>query len=149
MSDTKTSTVPALVIRRTFKAPRERVFAAWTQPELIKKWFGPHNFTPAEASVDLRVGGAYRIVMIAPDGDRNIAKGVFNEVLVPERIACSWRWEEDSPEQEHDTLLTVEFHARGNETELVLTHEKLASDESRGRHEHGWNELLDNLPSVL
>ena len=149
MSDSKVVTAPAVVIRRTFKAPRERVFAAWTQPEIMKRWFGPEGFTSPEVSMDLRVGGRYRIVMIAPDGDENIATGVFSEVVPPERIACTWRWEEDVKEKEHDTLLRVEFHARGDETEIVLTHENFVSEESRGNHEHGWNALLAKLPSVL
>lgn len=149
MTNSKTATVPAIVIRRTFKAPRERVFAAWTQPELMKKWFGPTDFNASEVSVDLRPGGAYRIVMVAPDGDNHIAKGIFSEVVPPERIVCSWTWEEDTKEEEHETRLKVEFHARGDETELVLTHENLRSDESRANHEHGWNQLLDKMPSAL
>lgn len=149
MSDTKTQAAPRLVIRRKFAAPRARVWAAWTQPEQMKQWAGPGEVTAPEIESDLRVGGAYRIVMLRPDGERWPVRGVFREVKEPERISYTWRWEEDSPELEHDTLVTVEFHDLGNETELVLTHEQFAGEESREGHEGGWNGALDKLGKLL
>lgn len=145
MSDTKTQAAPRLVIRRKFAAPRARVWAAWTQPEQMKQWVGPGEITAPEIESDLRVGGAYRIVMLRPDGERWPVRGVFREVKEPERLSYTWRWEEDSPELEHETLVTVEFHDLGNETELELTHEQFAAEESRDGHQDGWNGALDKL----
>jgi uncharacterized protein YndB with AHSA1/START domain len=147
MSDIKTS--QRLVIRRKFAAPRERVWAAWTEPEQMRQWAGPGEITVPEVEQDARVGGAYRIVMLKPDGERWPVRGVFREVRKPERISYTWIWEEDSPELETETLVTVEFHDLGDETELVLTHEGFASDESRSGHQDGWNGALDKLGKFL
>jgi len=149
MSDTKTQAAPRLVIRRKFAAPCARVWPAWTQPEQMKQWAGPGEVTAPEIESDLRVGGAYRIVMLRPDGERWPVRGIFREIKEPERLSYTWRWEEDSPEMEHDTLVTVEFNDLGNETELVLTHEQFAGEESRDGHESGWNGALDKLGKLL
>ena len=149
MNDTKTQAAPRLVIRRRFAAPRARVYAAWTQPEQMRQWAGPGSFTVPEMESDLRVGGAYRMTMQKPGGERMAVGGVYREVTEPERISYTWRWEEDSPAEEVDTLVTVEFRDLGDETELVLTHEQFASDESRANHEGGWDASLDNLAQFL
>ncbi|MGZ3517114.1 MAG: SRPBCC family protein [Vulcanimicrobiaceae bacterium] len=149
MNDTKTKTPPRLVIRRKLAAPRARVYAAWTKPEQMRNWAGPGDITAPEIESDLRVGGTYRIMMQKPDGERIAVRGVFREVREPKRLSYTWRWEEDSPDHEIDTLVTVEFRDLGDETELVLTHEQFASEESRDAHEGGWNGALDKLAIFL
>ncbi|MDQ2871592.1 MAG: SRPBCC domain-containing protein, partial [Candidatus Eremiobacteraeota bacterium] len=57
----------------------------------------------------------------------------------------TWKWDEDAPEEEHETLLTLDFTPHGNGTELTLTHELLASEESRSNHEHGWSTVIDKM----
>ena len=99
--------------------------------------------------MDVRAGGAYSITMLMPDGERMRAHGIYREVRVPERLQMTWRWEEDDPADEHDTLLTLEFHDRNGKTEFVLTHEQLASTESRDRHEDGWGQIADALGAAL
>ena len=149
MSQTPTSTVPALVIRRTFKAPRERVFAAWTTPETLRQFMGPGDVKVGEVDADVRAGGKYRIVMMHADGELLPVHGVYKEVRPPERLVMTWTWEEDDPAEERETLLTLDFLDRNGDTELVLTHENLRSEESRANHEHGWTAILDQLPSAL
>jgi uncharacterized protein YndB with AHSA1/START domain len=150
MSQTQTpASVPAIVLRRTYDAPRQRVFEAWTKPELAAKFLGPGDLTVPEIELDVRTGGAYRIVMLLPDGERYIATGTYRDVRAPERLSMTWRWQEDDPADEHDSLLTLEFNEVAGGTELVLTHEQLASVESGERHTHGWNQILDQLPVVL
>ncbi|MDQ2818544.1 MAG: SRPBCC domain-containing protein [Candidatus Eremiobacteraeota bacterium] len=149
MSDTKTQAPERILIRRKFAAPRARVFAAWTRPEEMCKWAGPNDVSVPEMQSDLRVGGKYRITMQMTDGERWAVGGVFKEVRAPERLSYTWRWEEDSPADEIETLITVEFHDLGQETELVFTHEKFASQESRDGHEGGWNSALDKLGDYL
>ena len=144
MSDTKTL-APSLVIRRTIAAPRAAVYAAWTQADQMRKWAGPGEITAAEVESDPRVGGKYRITMQKPDGERLVVRGVYRDVREPERISYTWAWEEDSPADETETLVTVEFHDRDGKTDLVLTHEGFASDESRDGHNGGWNGALDKL----
>jgi uncharacterized protein YndB with AHSA1/START domain len=149
MNDTKTQAAPRLVIRRRFAAPRARVYAAFTQPQQMRQWAGPGDVSVPEMEADLRVGGAYRMTMLQPDGQRMAVGGVYRELNEPERISYTWRWEEDSPDEEIDTLVTVEFHDLGNETELVLTHEQFASEESCANHADGWDAALDKFASFL
>jgi uncharacterized protein YndB with AHSA1/START domain len=150
MSETRTpAAVPALVLRRTYAAPRQRVFDAWTKPELAMKFFGPEDVTVPEIEMDVRTGGAYHIVMVKPDGERLNINGTYREVHAPERLSMTWRWEEDDPADEYDSVLTLEFNALGGGTELVLTHEQLATEESRERHAHGWGAIMEQLASTF
>lgn len=142
------TTVPALVIRRTYDAPPERVFVAWTTPELAKQFLGPNEVKAAEVDMDVRAGGTYRIVMQMPDGDRWIVGGVYREVRPGRFLQMTWRWKEDDPRDERDTLLTLEFNPHNGGTELILTHEQLASEESRTSHAHGWEAILTALGDV-
>jgi uncharacterized protein YndB with AHSA1/START domain len=103
----------------------------------------------SEITMDVKTGGSFMIAMKSPDGEPFVARGVYHEVSIPERLVMTWRWEEDDPAEEHESLLTLEFNARGNATELVLIHEKLASVESRDRHTEGWTAIIDQLTSVL
>ena len=140
--------IAKLFLTRTFRAPRQDVFNFWTDPNEIKKWFAPGDAYSPEASVDLRVGGAYRIVM--RDDAKNasyIAKGVYREVKPPSRLVFTWSWEGDPNSAE--MLITVEFRDKGNETELTLTHELFPSEESKKGHEEGWVGCLDKLAQVL
>jgi uncharacterized protein YndB with AHSA1/START domain len=150
MSQTHTpAAVPALVLRRTYAAPRQRVYDAWTKPELAEKVLGPGDVTVPEIEMDVRTGGTYRLVMLMPDGERMNVGGTYREVRAPERLSMTWRWEEDDPADELDTLLTLEFYEVAGGTELVLTHEQLASVESRDRHADGWGKILDQLASAF
>ena len=135
----------SLEIRRLVPAARERVFDAWTQAKDLDRWTAPPPMT-ARAQVDLRVGGRYRIVMRGPDGVDRAVGGVYRVVERPSKLVYTWKWEE-SPMG--DSIVTVEFHARGKETEVVLLHEGLTDDASRARHEHGWNGCLDNLVDFM
>jgi uncharacterized protein YndB with AHSA1/START domain len=150
MSNTRTPVAgPALVLRRTYAAPRQRVFDAWTKPELAMAFLGPGDHTVPNVEMDVRTGGTYRIAMRRPDGDTWYVGGTYRDVCPPERLSMTWRWEEDKPEDEHDTLLTLEFNEVDGGTELVLTHEQFATVESRDGHEQGWTAILDQLQAAL
>lgn len=142
-----------LRVSRTYDAPREKVFSAWTEPEQIKKWWGIEStYTTPIAEVDLRTGGRYRLGMQAPDTDQvYIVSGVFHEVLAPEKLVYSWAWEGEAMTDmgDEETVVTVEFIERGSSTELVLTHERLPNDQARDQHSAGWNGLLERLAAAL
>lgn len=149
---TKTTENITLEITRLINAPRERVFKAWTDPEQLKKWFRPDDDTVVPlVKSDLRAGGKYRIQMKKPDGEFHTAAGTYLEVKPPERLVFTWAWEKDGGEPDFgeveptEMLITLEFHSRDQQTELVLNQEKFASVESRNRHEHGWTGCLDQL----
>jgi uncharacterized protein YndB with AHSA1/START domain len=149
MNDTKTTAPVSLSLRRTFAAPRERVFAAWTTPEIARQFFGPGDVTVPEMEMDVRVGGTYKITMLKSDGERLLVSGVYREVRAPERLVCTWSWEEDDPALERETLLTLEFFERGDATEVVLTHEHFRDEQQRNNHEGGWTAILDQLSGAV
>ena len=147
MAQSNTAEKPAIKITRTYNAPREKVFRAWTDPEVIKKWFAPSDeFAVPEVQVDAKVGGRYRIVMRSPDGEYHRVGGVYREYLPPARLVFTWAWE-STPEIE--SLVTVEFKDLGKSTELVLTHERFADEEARDKHQQGWNGCLARLERYL
>lgn len=137
-----------LVMKHTFNAPIERVFDAWSTPEIMAEFMGPGE-TTASANVDARVGGAYRIVMRKPDGEELIAYGTYREFDRPTRIVCTWQWEEDDPALAKETLLTLEFAPRGSQTALTLTHENFRDAQQRDNHAGGWGQILPQLERVL
>jgi uncharacterized protein YndB with AHSA1/START domain len=133
---------------RTVPAPREEVFRAWTDPERLKQWFGPGEFTIPEAEMDVRPGGEYLIVMQAPDGNRLRLKGAYREIQPPERLVFTWSWGlmwDGAP----DSVVTVEFREAGDATELVLTHGDFDSDGELAPYRGGWESGLDKLERVF
>lgn len=144
----QSTTIPALVIRRVLNAPPQRVYQAWTQPELAKQFMCPEDVTIPEASFDVRVGGGYRIVMKKPDGEELVVRGTYRDVQPNKRLEMNWTWEEDRPEDEQDTLLVIEFAPHGSGTELTLTQSQFSKAESRTNHEGGWNSILDKMEKL-
>ena len=128
----KTSQDPAttLTLTRRIPAGREDVFAAWTDPEIFKRWWAPPGTTMNSLELDPRVGGT------------------FVEIERPSRIVYTWAWEEDDGPG-HESLVTIEFRENGRETDVTLTHERLASEQSRDNHRHGWTGILDNLAAMF
>ena len=148
MSATDTA-VEAIVITRTFDAPRERVFAAFTDPKLIVRWFGGPNTTTHDATVDGRIGGRFRITMSSSTGEAYNVGGVFSEYAPFDRLAYTFRWEEDQPEDERDTFVSIDLIERGTQTEMIFRHENLATEESRARHEEGWGQSFDSIAKLV
>jgi uncharacterized protein YndB with AHSA1/START domain len=136
----------SLQVRRTFAASREKVYQAWTDPKALKEWFGPPGFKTTIAEVDLRVGGNFRLTLQKPTGDVVSAFGTFREIRPSERLVCSWNWDYNDI---GDSILTLEFHDAGGETELVLTHERFPTVEQRDRHNTGWTGCFDQLEKFL
>ncbi|MFN7923276.1 MAG: SRPBCC domain-containing protein [Bryobacteraceae bacterium] len=143
---TTTESGCSLQIKRTFAASPERVFRAWTDPAAMRIWFAPGDYTVPEAEAELGPGGRYRVQMRAPNGNLHEVTGTYKEVDPPRRLVFSWAWV-SNPAVE--MLVTVEFRASGEETEVTLTHERLPDEESRRRHEQGWIGCLAKLPAAL
>jgi uncharacterized protein YndB with AHSA1/START domain len=139
----------ALTLRRTFAAPRARVFEAWTDPYAMKQWWGPKDYEPRTAEVSLKAGGRYRVGMRKRRlGQIFFCSGTYREVVPPERLVCTFRWELPDTNT-GETLITLEFFDRGEQTETVLTQEGFLSPESRDQHEQGWVSALDCLDDFL
>ena len=134
-----------LVIRHKMPAPREAVYAAWTDPTCIRQWMCPGDVVHTEAELDVRVGGSYRILMKGGRDDYDHT-GTYQIVEPPSKLAFTWI----SKGTDHQvTLVTLEFLDRGKESELVLTHERFASESMMRRHEGGWTQIVEKLAIQL
>jgi len=142
----QTAAAPTLQVRRTIRAPRQRVFDAWTQAEELKRWHAPGPLTVSLAEIDLRPGGAYRIHMRAPDGNEHRVTGVYREVDPPKRVVYTWGWEGEHIVK--DSVVTIEFHDLGGATEVVLTHAGIFDDTERAGHEKGWTAIMDKFEAT-
>jgi uncharacterized protein YndB with AHSA1/START domain len=145
-----------LILKRMLNAPPERAFQAWTTPEHVRQWMCPEpGMSVPLATMDLRVGGKYRIQMKTPDGEFFTAVGVFKEVKPPERLVYTWDYEKDGSGAEFGevegktSLITVEFLKRGKGTEFVLTHSRFATVESRDNHAQGWGKIVEALAKFV
>jgi len=133
--------VTDLTIRRVIRARPERIFDAWTNPELLQRWWGPAGVRCIAAAVDLRCGGAYRIGNQLPDGTVIWISGEFEIVESPHRLVYSW-----CVGDEPVSRVTVSFVAiTEDSTEVVIHHERIHSAAVRDDHEWGWLECLDGL----
>ena len=146
------TTAPAAVrVTRTFKASRHRVFRAWTDPELLMRWFVEPDGEMRVAELDLRPGGRYALEGRVNEKPWRI-EGTYLEVAPPEKLVYTWSWNNDpglGDPTGRDTLVTVEFRDQGSETELVLTHERLATERARAEHDAGWIGCLDRLGGLV
>lgn len=137
-----------LRLERTFQAPAEAVFNAWTSEEVMRRWFhAEHDWETTEAQVDLRLGGAVRVVMRNPhDGTEYGGGGTYTEIDPPARLAFTWTWDDDT---DRETLIELDFEETGGATTVVLTHSNLQDQDSLRSHEDGWTKCFDNLEGAL
>ena len=137
-----------MTLERTIRAPRERVFEAWTTESGLARWSAPEGAEVAEAEVDLRVGGRWRILMRAADGSAAWeAVGVYREITPPGRLVYTHSWATD--ETPVETLVTVELHEAGEATRVVMLHEGFLTEQARDGHREGWSSCLDRLETMF
>ena len=132
-------------LRRTVKCSPEKAFEAWTDPEIMFKWFMPPGMG-LKLNLDAREGGTYRFEVQRGPDDEFGCSGSYTVFEPPSRLAFTWHWDESS----FDTgvsLVEIEFNPVPEGTELVLTHSKLQSEVSEVRHTEGWTALLDRFQS--
>ncbi|NJM92610.1 MAG: SRPBCC domain-containing protein [Rhodospirillaceae bacterium] len=137
-----------LVITRTFDAPRALVFKAWSAAEHAVRWFGPKNFTCPHCKIDFRVGGAYRACIRSPEGKEYWMRGIYREIVEPERIVFTFSWEEDG-ERGRENLITVTFAEQGGQTRMTFRQAFFESIEQRDSHNEGWSECFERLAQFL
>jgi uncharacterized protein YndB with AHSA1/START domain len=135
-----------LTLSRVIRALPEEVFAAWTDPEILKQWWGPGPVWCPEAHVDLREGGAYRLANQEADGSVTWITGRFERVRKPEELVYTWSV---SILPGEPTLVRVLFLPHPDGTELVLTHERFALEAVRDMHLQGWGGCIDKLEALL
>jgi uncharacterized protein YndB with AHSA1/START domain len=136
-------------IKRFVKAPRDRVYAAWTDPAQLKKWFGPENVQTREIVAEARVGGTFRWDLIDSDGDELTMRGEFRELKSNEKVVFTWQWQDNEDWENHISIVTVDLKDAAGGTDLRLTHEQLPNEDSRDGHTRGWNSALDKLEKLF
>jgi len=141
-----TAVKPSLTIKRHLKASPAKVFAAWTDPEKIKRWMGPGEIVTVRAESDPRQGGHYLILMRSPNGEPHDVGGVYREVIVNEKLVFTWAWQ-SAPERE--SLVTVLLKPDGEGALLTLTHEQFADEATRDGHRQGWGGAFDKLEKLF
>jgi uncharacterized protein YndB with AHSA1/START domain len=140
-----------LQLQRRFDAPPERVFDAWTNPEVLRQWWSAGDMTPGEVEIDLREGGRYRLSMVTSSGETHTVSGEYKEIRPPARLAYTWAWEMGPAvmDTEPVTLVEVDFEEDGDGTTVTLTHTGFSGAQTRDLHTQGWSGTLDNLARVL
>jgi uncharacterized protein YndB with AHSA1/START domain len=137
---------PSLTLKRRLTAPPGKVYAAWTEPKKIAKWFGPEKIETLRAQADARVGGGFRIVMLGPHGEEHDVSGIYREVVPNEKLVFTRAWR-STPERE--SLVSVLIRPDGGGSLLTLTHEQFFDEAARDRHAEGLAGCLDKLARDL
>jgi uncharacterized protein YndB with AHSA1/START domain len=134
--------VNMVLIERTMNANVQLLWAAWTEPRFVSRWFGSDpNGTVLSAEIDLKVGGTYKISFQDSDGKLHTAFGNYLEVTPFSKLHCTWEWES---EPGHVSELSLEFVQQQEVTLLILTHDKLNPNSLHG-YKEGWNGTLDKI----
>ena len=150
-----------VLITRVFDAPRELVFKAWTDPEHLVRWYAPRGCTIYFRELDIRPGGAFHSSIRTPDGHDCWCKGVYREIVAPERIVYTLAVADAEgnlvgptdvgmdPDWPRETILTVTFAEHQGKTELTL-HQTVAESLAKRTGAHpSWIEMLDRLAEML
>ena len=143
-----TSDETSLTMTRNFNADPDKVFRAWSDPDLLKVWMGGKSVTSPYAEVDFRVGGKYTVRLQPPYGESFTVEGIYQEIDPPKKLVYTWTFVGAEIET-GETLVTVSFEAQNNGTQVTLQHEKLPNAPIRDIHNEGWGSLLDNLDELL
>ena len=149
MAAPQTTVQEALKVSRTIRASRQRVFRAWTEPELMMRWFIEADDEMRVCRIDLRKGGRYEFEGVSRGKPWSV-RGEYLEVKPPERLVYTWTWSLDPAKGDPsgDTVVTIDFIDRGGETEVVVTHERFATATARDMHANGWKGCLDRLATL-
>lgn len=148
----------SIIDRRTlrlvhvFKAPIERVFAAWTDPDQFVQWMCPPGFGLDHCELDPRIGGVWRVQGYKPDGSRFAKSGVYREVRRPKRLVFTWGHHADDcfdSMRGHETTVDLTFRALGDTTELTVVHGPFVDLPSLDGHTEGWTGSLAKLEVFL
>jgi uncharacterized protein YndB with AHSA1/START domain len=150
MSEPAAHDPTAIRIERTFRAPAQAVFEAWTSVEALRRWYPPGaDWDTPVAEVDLRVGGRLRLVLRSPTGEEFGGGGEYREITPPTRLVFTWT--RDRPDAGDGTqLVEVDFSEQPDgTTRVVMTNRGLLDEATRGSHREGWEGSFDNLDRVL
>jgi uncharacterized protein YndB with AHSA1/START domain len=138
-----------LVVTRIIDAPRSLVFKAWTEAEQVARWWGPRGFVTTYCEMDIREGGAFRCCMRSPAGTDHWKRGVYREIVEPERIVFTFAWEDAAGNTGHELLTTVTFDDLGAKTRLTLHQAMFETVERRDDHRGGWTSCFERFAEYM
>jgi uncharacterized protein YndB with AHSA1/START domain len=142
------ATKPSLNLSRHYPVAPEKVWRAWTDPETLKRWWGPGpDERVSAAELDVRVGGRFRIVFGGAQGTEHECAGVYKEVVPNRKLVFTWHWPRTTPERV--SVVTIEFRGSPNGTELIFKHEQFFDEQARDGHKQGWSAAFDKLAAYL
>lgn len=155
MNEIKQSEFKEMILTRTLNAPRDLVWRAWTDPNMISQWWGPHGFTVPLCQLDLRPGGELLIHMKDPEGGINPMNAVYKEVVPSEKIVFSSyiAFEMEGKKPSAEILITILFAEKGSQTEIQVRALPIKVDPElipavEGMAE-GWTQTLDKLTAIF
>jgi uncharacterized protein YndB with AHSA1/START domain len=146
LAQTNDAVKPSLTLKRRLNAPAEKVYAAWTDPQKIVRWFGPDSGPVTKANIDLRVGGGFTIAFNTEDGEHHEVAGIYREVVTNEKLVLTWAWH---TMKERESLVTITIKRDGEGSLLTLLHEKFFDEAARDGHKRGWSGSLDKLEKLF
>ena len=150
-----------LMIIRLFDAPRDLVYKYWTEPEKVKCWWGPKEFTAPFVQIDFRVGGKYLYCMRSPDGKDYWSTGMYRQIIPNEIIVATDNFADEkgnivdgthygmSGDWSRPLIITMSFEDRAGKTKFTLVHEGFPNKEHRNQAQEGWSTSLDKLAECL
>lgn len=138
-----------LTMTRRLKASPSDAFAAWTEPEKLKRWWGPTTHTCPVADLDVRPGGAWRTCMVGPDGTEYWVSGVYETVEPPTRLSFTWAWDQEDGSPGNKSLVDIQFVEIDGETEMRFHHSRFQDEEARDNHNMGWTSSFEDLDRFI
>jgi len=137
-----------LRLERLIASPPEALFALWTEPAQLIRWWAPEGYEPSVDALDTRPGGRWRTTLRRPDGSVLATSGVYRVVDPPRLLAFSWAWEDEGGMRGHETEVVVNFESAPGGTRLVLVQRRFASKQARDNHTNGWSACFDRLTGI-
>jgi uncharacterized protein YndB with AHSA1/START domain len=138
-----------LVVSRLIDAPPTLVFKAWTKQEHAARWWGPAGFTIVSCRLDATPGGTYRVAMRTPEGTVRTKRGIYREVVAPERLVFTYAWEDPDGNPGHEMHITVTFEPRGHQTLLTLRQIDFENAPERDSHGSGWTSCFERFAEYM
>lgn len=133
-----------VVVKKFISAGRDEVFEAFTNADIMSKWFFPGEDMSAEVTNNLELGGSYTLRMLAKNGDVYTHVGEYKEITPPEKLVFTW-----NSDFVQNTVVTVTFAESDSGTEVTVSHDLLPNDEMRQDHRKGWMGCLSRLESIF
>ena len=138
----------SLRLERLIPSSPESLFALWTEPEQLLKWWGPQDCVTSVHTLDLRPGGRWRILLHRSDGSSLAVSGVYRVVEPPRGLAFTWAWEDESGARGHETEVVVTFEPAPGGTRLVLLQRHFQNRQRRDGHDAGWSASFERLARI-